>query len=102
MTTAQTSLTMISVIASFLPPTNSSLYLEPLFRVWEAFNSSLMDDRMLELCGDLAEEYVAGKAGDAGEYAAEWKDVGIWTEWQWNFLANKALSSMSTFIFCLR
>lgn len=87
-------LTMIPVLTCFLPPTRSGLYLPAIFRTWEAFNSSVMDDRFLAFCGELAVENVAGKAGDTGEFAAEWKDVGIWTEWQWNMLSGKALSSL--------
>jgi proteasome activator subunit 4 len=88
-------LTMIPVITCFLPSTHTDLYLPALFRIWEAFNSSTMDDRLLDFCGALAEDNVAGKAGEGGEFAAEWKDVGIWTEWQWNLISGKALSSLS-------
>lgn len=52
---------------------------------------------MLELCGDLAEEHVAGTSGDLGEHGAEWKDIGIWTQWQWNLLTGKCMSSTSAF-----
>ncbi|KDQ54780.1 hypothetical protein JAAARDRAFT_134622 [Jaapia argillacea MUCL 33604] len=94
--TKETFLTMIPVITSFLPPTHPHLYLPALFSLWEAFNSSVMDDRLLELAGDLAEEHVVGKVGLAGEEGgAEWKYVGIWTENQWTFLAGKALGSMN-------
>ncbi|KAJ3537454.1 hypothetical protein NMY22_g5581 [Coprinellus aureogranulatus] len=94
MFTQSTMLSMIPVITCFLPPKQTHLYIPALFRIWEAFNSSVMDDRLLEFCGELAEEHVAGKAGDAGQFAAEWKDVGIWTEWQWNLISGKALSSL--------
>jgi proteasome activator subunit 4 len=86
---------MIPVLTSFLPLTNSGSYLPALFKIWEAFNSSIVDDRMLELCGELAEEHVAGASGEAGQYAAEWKDIGIWTQWQWDLLTGKCLSSTS-------
>ena len=50
----------------------------------------------LELCGNLSEEHVAGKAGEAGvEGGAEYRDVGIWSEEQWTLLANKTLGAMS-------
>lgn len=92
----QTMLTMFPVITSFLPPTHTELYLPPLFKLWEAINSSILDDRMIDLCGDLSEEHVAGKLGDAGEEGgAAWKDIGIWSENEWHILANKALGSMS-------
>jgi proteasome activator subunit 4 len=47
------------------------------------------------MCGDLAEEHVAGKAGIAGENSMEWQDIGIWTQSQWSFLTGKALGSLS-------
>ena len=83
-------------MTAFLPPTHIHLYMHVFFRLWEAFNSSALDDRLLELCGELAEEHVAGKHGDAGEEGgAEWKDVGIWTEEEWTGLVGKAFGSMS-------
>jgi len=94
---SQTILIMIPVLTSFLPPTDTHLYLPSLFKIWEAFNSGVIDDRLLELCGDLSEEHVAGKFGDAGEGGAEWKDVGIWTEAEWNILVGKGLGSMSKY-----
>lgn len=94
--TKETMLTMFPVITSFLPPTHTELYLPPLFKLWEAINSSILDDRMIDLCGDLSEEHVAGKLGDAGEEGgAAWKDIGIWSENEWHILANKALGSMN-------
>ncbi|KAJ2928817.1 hypothetical protein H1R20_g8194, partial [Candolleomyces eurysporus] len=93
--THDTLLITIPVLTSFLPPANANLYLPAIFRIWEAFNSSIVDDRLLEMCGDLAEEHVAGKAGIAGEYSLEWQDVGIWTQSQWSFLTGKALGSLS-------
>jgi len=90
---------MVPVMTSFLPSVHTHLYLPPLFKIWEAVNSSIIDDRMIELCGDLSEELVAGKYGDAGEEGgAAWQDIGIWSEEQWHVLAGKALGSMSTFI----
>lgn len=67
-----------------------------LFRIWEAFNSAVVDDRLLEVCADLSEEHVAGTFGDAGsEGGASWKDVGIWRQTEWNLLVGKGLNSMS-------
>ena len=93
----QNILTMIPVMLAFFPQTHTHLYLPLLFKLWEAFNSSVIDDRLIELCGELSEEHVAGKSGDAGEEGgAELKDVGIWTEAEWTVLVGKALGSMST------
>lgn len=86
---------MVPVITSFMPPTHTHLYLPALFKLWEAFNSTALDDRLLELAADLAGEHVAGKAGSAGEAGAEWKDVGIWTEAEWTMLMTKGLAAMS-------
>lgn len=50
---------------------------------------------MIDLCGTLSEEHVAGKAGEAGEEGgAVWQDIAIWTDSQFKFLAGKALNSM--------
>ena len=92
-------LSMLPVLTSFLPPTHTHLYLPALFKIWEAFNSSVMDDRLLEMCGELSEEHVSGTAGDAGQGGAPWKDVGIWTESQWATLVGKGLSSISKSFF---
>jgi len=94
----QTYLTMIPVMTSFLPPTHTHLYLPTVFKIWEAFNSWLLDDRLIEFVGELSEEHVAGSMGKAGEDGgAKWKDVGIWSETEWTVLMGKALGSMSTF-----
>ncbi|KAG9314593.1 hypothetical protein JVU11DRAFT_5396 [Chiua virens] len=93
--TPNTTLTMIPVLTSFLPPSHPHLYLPVIFKLWEAFNSFSMDDRFLELAGNLAEEHVAGKAGDFGEEGgAQWKDVGIWSEQEWTLLVSKGFESM--------
>lgn len=64
-----------------------------LFSFWEAFNSTKLDDRLIELVGELSEEHIAGTAGPEGSVA--WKDVGIWSSKQWTVLVGKALGSMS-------
>ena len=88
---------MIPVMTSFLPPTHTRLYLPAIFNVWEAFNSVLLYERLIEFVGELAEEPVAGVAGNAGpEGGAQWKDIGMWTETEWTVLMSKALGSMST------
>lgn len=93
----QTYLTMIPVMTSFLPPTHIHYYLPTIFKIWEAFNSTLLDDRLIEFVGELSEEHVAGTMGKAGEDGgAQWKDVGIWSETEWTVLMAKALGSMST------
>jgi proteasome activator subunit 4 len=96
----QSLLTMIPVMTSFLPPSHVHLYIPSLFKLWEAFNSSIIDDRLIEFVGNLSEEHVAGKFGLAGEEGgAEWKDVGIWTSDQWTLLVGKGLGFMSLSIY---
>ncbi|TCD70651.1 hypothetical protein EIP91_002372 [Steccherinum ochraceum] len=96
MITNDTILTIVPVITSFLPPTHTHVYLPMVFKLWEAFNSSVIDDRFLEICGELSEEHVAGKNGDAGvEGGAEFKDVGMWSHDEWTVLVGKTLASMN-------
>ena len=83
---------MIPVLTSFLPPSHPHLYLPVIFKLWEAFNSFSMDDRFLELAGDLAEEHIAGNFGEEG--SAQWKDVGIWSAQEWSLLVSKGFESM--------
>ncbi|KAF8898414.1 hypothetical protein BD779DRAFT_1607229 [Infundibulicybe gibba] len=94
MFTKETYMTMIPVITSFLPPTNIHLYMPTLFKIWEAFNSTVIDDRLLELTSKLSEEHVSGTSPGADD-GAKWKDVGIWTQAEWNFLIGKGLASMN-------
>ncbi|KAI0322307.1 hypothetical protein OF83DRAFT_1161297 [Amylostereum chailletii] len=97
-TTSELLTTVVPVMLSFLPPTHIYLYMPTLFKLWEATNSAALDDRLLEFVGFLSEEHVAGSVGIAGpEGGAQWKDVGIWSEKEWTFLAGKILASMSAF-----
>lgn len=93
----QTILAMVPVLTSFLPMRCVDQYLPALFTIFESFNSHIIDARMIELAGELAEEHVAGLAGDAGEQGMCWRDVGIWTQDQWTFLVGKCLGNMSGF-----
>ncbi|KAF8078288.1 hypothetical protein FPV67DRAFT_1663041 [Lyophyllum atratum] len=94
--TKDTVLIVMPILTSFIPPTHTHLYIPSLFKIWEAFNSSVIDDRMIDLAGLLSEEHVSGTSGDAGEEGgARWKDVGIWTEAEWKILVAKGLSSMN-------
>jgi proteasome activator subunit 4 len=79
---------MVPVLTSFLPPTNIRAYVPALFALWRAFNSSVIDDRLLEFFADIAEEQA--------ESADEWREIGLWTEAEWTFLSSKMLNSMST------
>lgn len=89
---------MVPVLTSFLPPSHVHEYLPMLFTIWEAFNSLVIDDRLIEFMGDLAEEHVSGTSGVFGEEGgARWRDVGIWSEDQWTLLMSKCLSSLSNY-----
>ncbi|KAF7306621.1 hypothetical protein MIND_00453500 [Mycena indigotica] len=93
--TRSTMLGMFPVLVSFLPPTHTHLYLPALLTLARSFNSTILDERLLELAGELSEEHVAGAAGPAGEEGgAKWKDIGIYTEADWNFIVGKGLTSM--------
>lgn len=83
---------MIPVMTSFLPPFAIHLYVPVLFKLWEAFNSEVINSRLIELFGDLSEEHKSGSA-------VKWKNVGIWSDVEWTVLVGKALGSMSTLIF---
>lgn len=90
---------MVPVMTSFLPPGRVDLYLPSIFVLWEAFNSFTVDDRLIELAGDLSEEHIAGTAKKDG---AEWRGVGIWSESEWTTLIGKGLGSMSLSILLTR
>ncbi|KAJ7225864.1 hypothetical protein GGX14DRAFT_422660 [Mycena pura] len=93
--TKSTMLGMFPVLVSFLPPTHTHLYLPTLLAFAKAFNSAIIEERILELAGELSEEHVSGAAGPAGEEGgAKWKDIGIWSEADWNFLVGRGLTSM--------
>ncbi|RXW16590.1 hypothetical protein EST38_g9267 [Candolleomyces aberdarensis] len=103
--------------------THPQLYLPMLFRVWESINSYMYDERMLHFLSKLAEMHVVPDVSDPkrikdipdderceGEGRPEWplhqsapatgpwtgiyKDVGIFSEHEWNLLMCKCLASM--------
>ncbi|EJD04282.1 uncharacterized protein FOMMEDRAFT_167503 [Fomitiporia mediterranea MF3/22] len=91
-----TFLSIVPVLTSFIPHSRPQDYLPALFSIWETFNSNIVDERMIELMAELAEEHVSGSAGPLGEDGATaWSEVGIWNEQQWIFLAGKCLGSMN-------
>jgi proteasome activator subunit 4 len=90
----QSLLILVPVITSFLPPTHSSTYMPALFTIWRSFNSGVIDERIMERCAYLAEENLSIESGDGN---AAWKDVGVWTTEEWNFLIARGSGFMSTF-----
>ena len=91
---------MVPVLTSFLPISRVDEYLPALFALLETFNSNIIDDRIIELLGEVAEENVSGLAGTNG--ALRWRDVGVWTGPQWTLLMSKCLGAMSKCIYLLQ
>lgn len=110
-------------LTTFLPLTHPQYYLPMMFRVWESINSYMYDERMLHMISKLTEVHVDPTVSDPkriselpddevseGEHRPQWdgigpvpghgqwqglyKDVGIFTEHEWNFLMCKCLASM--------
>ncbi|KAI0343952.1 hypothetical protein BDW22DRAFT_1355187 [Trametopsis cervina] len=107
---------------TFLPVSHPQVYLPMLFRLWESINSYMYDERMLQFLCRLAETHVDPTVSDPrkieelpddarseGEGRPKWnkedldskfrwnglyKDVGIFTEREWNLLMCKCLASM--------
>jgi len=108
---------------TFLPLSHPQSYLPMLFRIWESVNSYAYDERMLQFLARLAEMHVDPTASDPrklrdlpddalsdDEGRPQWpnedlqsngthwgglyKDVGIFTEYDWCFLMTKCLASM--------
>ncbi|KAE9410746.1 ARM repeat-containing protein [Gymnopus androsaceus JB14] len=109
-------------LLSFLPLSHPQSYLPMLLRMWESINSYKYDERMLNFLSKLAEMHVSPDVSDprtisgipddersedegrpnwSSENVKEdaywpglYKDVGIFTEHEWNLLMCKCLASM--------
>ncbi|KAI0050704.1 hypothetical protein FA95DRAFT_1581074 [Auriscalpium vulgare] len=107
---------------TFLPQSHPQSYLPMLFRVWESVNSYLFDDSMLQFLSQLSEMHVNPELSDPariseipddarseGEGRPNWpkddlkdgglwtgifRDVGIYTDYDWHFIMCKCLGSM--------
>ncbi|KAF9785996.1 hypothetical protein BJ322DRAFT_1005050 [Thelephora terrestris] len=108
---------------TFLPLSHPQSFLPMLFRVWESVNSYMYDERMLQFLARLAEMHVDPTVSDPrkikilpddavsdDEGRPQWpnedlqlnstywgglyKDVGIFTEYDWDFIMAKCLASM--------
>ncbi|KII93397.1 hypothetical protein PLICRDRAFT_694576 [Plicaturopsis crispa FD-325 SS-3] len=108
---------------TFLPLTHPQSYLPMLFRMWESINSYMYDERMLHFLSRLAEMHVDPSVSDpakieelpddeksdgegrpnwpkddlgtsTGRHGGLYKDVGIFTEHEWQLLMCKCLASM--------
>lgn len=109
-------------LTTFLPPSHPQIYLDTLFRLWEPVNSALYTSRMIAFLAKLAEMHVDPTVSDParrqsipddakreeetrlhwdnsdlktfGPWKGIWKDVGIFTDEQWNKIMCTTLSSM--------
>ena len=117
----QTILSSHYYITTFLPLSHPQYYFPMLFRLWESINSYLYDERMLQFISQLTEMHTDAEISNPrriemipddeisdGEGRPRWdsetknqgpwhglyKDVGIFTEHEWNFLMCKCLASM--------
>ncbi|KAF7437108.1 hypothetical protein PC9H_003942 [Pleurotus ostreatus] len=111
-------------LLTFLPVSHPQSYLPMLSRLWESVNSYKYDNRMLQFLSTLAELHVDPSISDPrrileipddsrseGEGRPKWsgnneepskeahwpgiyKDVGIFSEYEWSLLMCKCLSSM--------
>ncbi|KAF5337122.1 hypothetical protein D9611_003196 [Ephemerocybe angulata] len=109
-------------LTTFLPLSHPQYYLPMMFRVWESINSYMYDERMLHFLSKLAEMHVVPEVSDPrliedipddeisedegrpkwshqqGPSNTRWsglyKDVGIFSEHEWNMLMCKCLASM--------
>jgi len=108
---------------TFLPMTHPQMYLPMLLRIWESVNSYMFDDRMLQFLSRLVEIHADPAVSDpkriqsipddarsddegrpnwqsddatspGGLWTGIYKDVGIFSDHDWNFLMSKCLASM--------
>ena len=107
---------------TFLPLSHPQSYLPLLFKLWESVNSYIYDERMLQFLSRIAEMHVDPTISDPkrleaipddeqseGEGRPNWpkddleskwrwsglfKEVGVFTEREWNFIMCKCLASM--------
>lgn len=107
---------------TFLPQSHPQSYLPMLFRLWESVNSYMFDERMLHFLAQLAEMHVDPSISDpkqieelpddarsenegrpnwdkndlnsSGHWGGIFKDVGIFTDYDWHFVMCKCLASM--------
>lgn len=117
-------------LLTFLPLSHPQSYLPLLFRLWDSVNSYLYDERMLQFLARIAEMHVDPTVSDPkrieiipddevseGEQRPNWpkedldahmkwrwsglyKDVGIFTDREWNLIMCKCLASMGKQFSC--
>ncbi|EJU01100.1 hypothetical protein DACRYDRAFT_22883 [Dacryopinax primogenitus] len=109
-------------MSAFLPLTHPTSWMPMIFKLWEAFNSSVWDARSFQMLSQVAELHVDPTVSDPkrvreipddaregrkqrivwekdpvpkGAWKGLFKDVGIFDEEQWNFMMIKCLATMS-------
>ncbi|KAG8934508.1 hypothetical protein FRC01_002240 [Tulasnella sp. 417] len=94
--TKETASSMFTVLAAFLPASHAHKYLPFMFKSWEAFHSYKIEDSMISQFAALSVAHVAGTASEYGpEGSLPWKDVGIYSEKEWDMIMRACLASMS-------
>ncbi|CCA68831.1 hypothetical protein PIIN_02692 [Serendipita indica DSM 11827] len=106
-------------LVTFLPLSHPQYYLPTMMRLWEAVNSYAFDERMLSFLSKLAELHVDPTVSDpklidkipmdwgeeprvrwpkheinVDDWRGIYKDVGMFTDDEWNFIMCKCLVSM--------
>ncbi|KAH8929547.1 hypothetical protein BT69DRAFT_1292546 [Atractiella rhizophila] len=87
-------------LVHFLPMSERNaieLVLPVVFRLWEAFNTRIWDEQWLDLCARAGERVAKNEAEESGREGKDgegWKDVGIFSEEQWEFICTKLLRGM--------
>ncbi|KZP00936.1 ARM repeat-containing protein [Calocera viscosa TUFC12733] len=86
-------------LLALLPHSSPEQYLPPLLTIWEALNSSIVDERMLSFMGALAVRHV--EPDERGE-GADWEKirdgkegVGMWQEPTWRRIMGKCLRALN-------
>ena len=110
---------------TFLPLSHPQSYLPMLFRLWEGVNSYMYDERMLHFLAQVSEMHVDPSISDpariaiipddarsddeerpyfdkedlkrTGPWNGIFRDVGIFTDDEWNFIMCKCVASMGKF-----
>ncbi|KAG8935851.1 hypothetical protein FRC00_010222 [Tulasnella sp. 408] len=94
--TKETASSMFTVLAAFLPASHAHTYLPFMFKSWEAFHSYKIEDSMISQFAALSVAHVAGTASEYGpEGSLPWKDVGIYSETEWDMIMRTCLASLS-------
>ncbi|KZT61232.1 hypothetical protein CALCODRAFT_447468 [Calocera cornea HHB12733] len=99
LTVPDTYLLYLPPLIALLPHSTPELYLPPLLTIWEALNSSIVDERMLAFLGTLAIRHVEpderGEGGDWEKIRDGREGVGMWPEETWRRIMGKCLRALN-------